>query len=47
MERAEGKAEGLAEGRAEERINNARLMIAAGVPEELVLSTLSLDKDDL
>lgn len=34
-------------GRAEERIKNARLMIDAGVPESLVLSTLGLNKEDL
>lgn len=34
-------------GRAEERIKNARLMIDAGVPEELVLSTLGLTKEEL
>ena len=34
-------------GRAEERIKNARLMIDAGVPESLVLSTLGLTKEEL
>lgn len=45
--RAEGHAEGRAEGRAEERIVNARKMIDAGIPEDLVLSTLGLAKEDL
>lgn len=38
---------GRAEGRAEEKIENARKMIAAGVSEELVLSTLGLTKENL
>lgn len=43
----EGRAIGLAEGRAEGILASARKMIAAGMPEELVLSTLGLQKDDL
>lgn len=46
-EREQGRAEGREEGRAEERITNARKMIAAGMPEDLVLSTLGLSKEDL
>ncbi len=49
--RAEGRAEGLAEGRAEGReegvLDSARKMIAAGMSEALVLSTLGLTKEDL
>lgn len=41
------REQGRAEGRAEERISNARKMIAAGMPEDLVLSTLGLNKEDL
>lgn len=41
------RAEGHAEGRTEGVINSARMMIAAGFPEETVLSTLGLTKEDL
>lgn len=44
---AKGVAKGEAKGRAEATIENAKRMIAAGVPEELVLSTLGLTKEDL
>lgn len=38
---------GHEEGRIEERINNARLMIAAGVDRMLVISTLQLTDDQI
>lgn len=38
---------GEAKGRAEGILNSARKMIAAGMPEALVLSTLGLSKEDL
>lgn len=43
----EGYAEGRAEVRAEVRVNTARLMIANGAPEDLILSALRLSKEDL
>lgn len=44
---AEGHAEGRAEGRAEERINNARLLIAAGADRTFVITTLRLTDEQI
>lgn len=45
--RAEGRAEGLAEGRAEEKLNNARNLIANGVPLDVIAKSLSIPLDEL
>lgn len=45
--RIEGRAEGRVEGRAEGIIESARKMIAAGTPEDIVLFTLGVRREDL
>lgn len=44
---AEGRAEGLAEGRAEEKYNNARNLIANGVPLDVISKSLNISLSEL
>ncbi|MBQ9202906.1 MAG: hypothetical protein IJ155_01550, partial [Prevotella sp.] len=41
-----GRAEGEAEGRAEERMDNARNLLANGVPMDVIAKSLNLTKEE-